>query len=146
MTRAQLQKVQATARREKERAKRLVAKARKRAAVQRRKAKRAIKAVPRNRLAQWSKRVREVGCCAVCGSTKNLNAHHLLPKERYPEFKFKRINGLALCPNHHKFGRYSAHRNPIWFALWLEFERPKQYQWVLWNMGDWNESKREERP
>jgi 5-methylcytosine-specific restriction endonuclease McrA len=138
MTRAQLQKARAKAKREKLKAQRVAVKARKAASVQRRKAKRAAKAAPRNRLAKWSKRVREAGACAVCGATENLNAHHLLPKERYPEFKFKMINGIALCPRHHKFDKFIAHRNPIWFAVWLHIFRPSQYDCVIEHMGDWN--------
>ena len=30
------------------------------------------------------------------------------------------INGIALCPKHHKFGIESAHRNPLWFFMQLE--------------------------
>lgn len=113
-------------------------KERKAAAVARRKARMAVRMAPKHRLKRWSERVRERdgGKCAVCGSTKFPNSHHLLPKERYKGLKFKKQNGITLCPTHHKFGRFSAHRNPIWFALWLEENRPQQYQWCLQNMGD----------
>jgi 5-methylcytosine-specific restriction endonuclease McrA len=100
-----------------------------------RKAKRAVKAAPRKALAQWSLAVRACGCCVVCGATAHLNAHHLLPKERYPEFKLLTINGVPLCPGCHKFSKYSAHRNPIWFTLWLRANRREQYQWAKQHMG-----------
>lgn len=100
-----------------------------------RRAKRAVKAAPRKALAEWSLAVRAAGRCAVCGATEHLNAHHLLPKERYPEFRLEVVNGVALCPTCHKFGKFSAHRNPIWFTIWLRRERPEQYFWCKQQMG-----------
>lgn len=131
--------------------------ARDRVRVDGRKLKRALKAAPKNRLSAWAGSTVAVGRCAVCGvgnvqrmnpdgtPRKNkrggpiiawLHAHHLLPKERYPEFKFEPVNGVALCPSHHKFGRYSAHRNPIWFVVWLRRHRPEQYAWAKAHMGE----------
>lgn len=155
MTIKQLRKDQAKARREKKLAKGRARKARKQSQVQRRKVKRAIKAAPRNRLTKWSHRIRAGGKCVVCGVgvvhkmvngkpkigkrgspiVIQLQAHHLLPKEKYPQFKFKTINGVCLCPNHHKYGERSAHRNPIWFALWLQKHLPIQYQWCVNMLG-----------
>lgn len=100
-----------------------------------RKAKREAKAAPKNKLAAWSAEVRKDGRCMVCGATEYLNAHHVLPKERYPEYRFEPKNGVCLCPTHHKFGTYSAHRSPIWFALWLRINRPEQYQWCESHLG-----------
>ena len=120
----------------KEKERRKAIKLRKLERLQKRKEKRAVKSAPKNALKQWSVDVREVGCCAICGATKNLNAHHLLPKERYPQFRLFFINGISLCPTCHKFGTYSAHRNPIWFVLWLRKYRNEQYLWCKQNMGD----------
>ncbi len=64
-----------------------------------------------------------------------LHAHHLLPKEQYKEFRTKAINGICLCPIHHKFGKFSAHRNPIWFVLWLKRNRREQWEWCVKNLG-----------
>jgi hypothetical protein len=60
-----------------------------------------------------------------------LNAHHLLPREVYPQFKLEVENGITLCAKHHKCDRFSFHRNPIWAAAWLETNRPEQYAWCL---------------
>jgi hypothetical protein len=60
-----------------------------------------------------------------------VQAHHLLPKERYPDLKLVTENGIPLCARHHKFGRLSAHRNPIWFAVWLKAKHPKVWDWVI---------------
>lgn len=155
MTIKQLRQIQAKVRNAKKRAKRAATKARQAAVIQRRKAKRAAKAAPRNRLAHWNERVRASGKCAVCGVgivakqlkgkpklnklgkpiLIQLHAHHILPKERYKEFRFKKINGLCLCPDHHKYGKFSAHRNPLWFALWLQTNRPVQYAWAVAHLG-----------
>ena len=70
----------------------------------------------------WSKKVRDRDGfkCQVCGRTDITNAHHILCKECYPEFKFEIDNGITLCPYHHKFGKLSAHRNQLWFSEWLK--------------------------
>jgi len=52
--------------------------------------------------------------CAFCPEIKRINAHHIVPKE-FKELRWDRLNGIALCPKHHKFGKFSAHRNPLWF-------------------------------
>lgn len=145
--------------REKEKARRAKAKLRKQAQKDKRKAKRAARSVPKLALKAWSRYVRRSGRCAVCGAAEPpptwtvvkrgkrkgkkvlrkkwiLNAHHLLPKERYPQFRTHRKNGVALCPTNHKFGRYSAHRNPLWFAAWLEKHHPDLHRWCIRNMGE----------
>lgn len=93
-------------------------------------------AARRKTLREWSVKVRAAGRCAVCGSKKFLNAHHLLPKERYPQFATTLENGICLCPLHHKWGAFSFHRNPIWSVLWLRAWRPGSYKWCKNNMGD----------
>jgi hypothetical protein len=140
-------KAQQIAKREREKKRRLV-----------RAAKRAAKAAPKNAMLVWTDIVRENDgdCCAVCGigvvkktnkdGTPKLNkrgkpilislqCHHLLPRERYPQFKLVPINGILLCTQHHKWSRYSFHRNPIWATLWLRRNRPHQYLWCKQNMG-----------
>lgn len=86
-------------------------------------------------LKQWSDEVRACGHCMICGRTDFLQAHHILPKEYYHEFQFVVINGVCLCPKCHKFGKWSAHKNPVWFTEWLRKNRPEQYQWVIDHMG-----------
>lgn len=87
-------------------------------------------------LLDWSKKVRDRDQkCVVCGRTDHLNAHHILPKENYKEFMFELINGVTLCPIHHKFGKYSAHKNPIWFSEFLKIFNLEQYCWAVANLG-----------
>jgi HNH endonuclease len=122
------------------------------------KLKKLARGVIRRSLKDWTAEVLSAGTCAVCGvgveykrdkdgdilySKKtgkpiiiHLHAHHLLPRERYKEFQTLPINGICLCPMHHKFSKFSAHRNPIWFSNWLRSERPLQYRWAKANMGE----------
>lgn len=159
MTPLQRQKARLKAKQAKEREKAKARRARALLRRQKRAAKRLSKAAPAKGLKAWATAVktRDGGKCAVCGCgdvvkrlpdgnvklgkngqpvVSRLNVHHLLPKERYPEFKFEPVNGVLLCPMHHKFSRYSAHRNPVWFTLWLRAARPEQFKWCKLNMGN----------
>lgn len=73
--------------------------------------------------------VRDKGC-AICHSYKGLNVHHILPREN-SEWFFNKDNLICLCYNHHKFGSpikdISAHKNAFPFYLWLEKNRPEQF-------------------
>ena len=74
--------------------------------------------------------------CVLCGETKRLNAHHIIPKE-VDDTRYDVDNGIALCPKHHKFGKYSAHRNGFWFTLWLEEHYPCQYELLKEKIYKW---------
>ena len=78
----------------------------------------------------WSLDVREKGFCEVCEAKKGLNAHHILVKERYPEYRHEMLNGICLCNRCHKFAQHSAHRNPIWWSIWLKEHKPALYNWA----------------
>jgi len=79
-------------------------------------------------LIEWSLAVRERDkACQVCGTvTKRLNAHHIIPKN-FLKYKYDLSNGITLCVTHHKFGKFSAHKNAIWFANWMRENRPYDY-------------------
>jgi 5-methylcytosine-specific restriction endonuclease McrA len=94
-----------------------------------------VRSARRKALSAWSKKVRQEGCCMACGATNFLNAHHVLPKEFYRELMFETNNGVALCPKHHKFGKYSAHKNPIWFVKLLRSHCPAKYDWAIKHVG-----------
>jgi len=62
-----------------------------------------------NTLGAWGDRIRLKfhNTCDKCGKTsvekgRTLCAHHILPKERYPENKFDDDNGILLCKSCHK--------------------------------------------
>jgi len=69
---------------------------------------------------EWAIRVKILydNKCAVCGETKMLNAHHIIPRED-KLFRHDTRNGIALCPKHHKFSfELSPHKNPFMFFRW----------------------------
>ena len=90
----------------------------------------------RKALIAWSLGVRAGGECEVCKATEHLNAHHLLDRVRYPMHRTNPLNGICLCPRHHKFGAYSFHRNPIWSVIWLRINVYERYAWCKAHVND----------
>lgn len=77
---------------------------------------------------EWSKLVRDRdnNKCVVCERAEKLNAHHIIPKEN-KETRHALINGISLCPLHHRFSRtLSAHQHPLAFFKWMEKHRSYQ--------------------
>ena len=54
------------------------------------------------RYKQWKNAVRSIGYCESCGSTKNLHAHHILPKSKFPHLIHDINNGKCLCKKCHR--------------------------------------------
>ena len=78
---------------------------------------------------------RDENRCVICGATKMLNAHHIIPRE-HKELRYNTVNLISLCPNHHQFSRQiSAHNNSFAFYLWFQQYRPKQYAKLLERVG-----------
>lgn len=69
--------------------------------------------------------------CAVCGNTKTLNSHHILPKHGYKEYRHDLKNGITLCVTCHKFGRNSAHKNALAFTEFIAMYRTDQYYYLM---------------
>ncbi len=40
--------------------------------------------------------------CVICGETQGLDAHHILPKSKYPTLQTKLGNGITLCRRCHR--------------------------------------------
>ncbi|WP_394351210.1 HNH endonuclease [Draconibacterium mangrovi] len=38
----------------------------------------------------------------MCGSHEDLDAHHIMPKSRYPHWKYNVDNGITLCNQCHE--------------------------------------------
>lgn len=58
--------------------------------------------------------------CEYCGSSQTLNSHHIYSRSNLAT-RWKPINGICLCVNHHTFSsKFSAHKTPIEFTQWLE--------------------------
>lgn len=84
-------------------------------------------------LKEWSKKVkaRDDMRCVMCGETKMLNAHHIIPRDN-KKFRYDIDNGISLCPLHHQFSRIcSAHGNSYVFVLWFIDYRPEQHQRLM---------------
>jgi hypothetical protein len=50
----------------------------------------------------WVKAVKSIGYCEACGFTERLEAHHILPKAKFPHLIHDINNGKCLCHNCHK--------------------------------------------
>ena len=52
---------------------------------------------------QWTREVkkRDGNTCRQCGVTINPHAHHIKPRNKYPELEWELDNGITLCGNHH---------------------------------------------
>ena len=84
--------------------------------------------------------------CEICGieakTIKNgkpirIEAHHVLSRDNKDSpLKWDLRNLVALCTEHHKFGKRSAHKHGIWFAEEFKKIRPKDYQWILEHTDD----------
>ena len=98
----------------------------------------------RNRLMRlWVDKVRVLNGdrCAVCGRSYGdvdakgkscfLNAHHIDSRHTNPRMRWDALNGILLCPKHHKFSKNSAHKGSIWFITWLMKYRFDQYVYIM---------------
>ena len=74
--------------------------------------------------------------CAVCGSDYLPNAHHIESRIMFKGLRYDPMNGVLLCPTHHKFGKNSAHMAGCWFAAWLAEHLPDRYEYVLQHHDD----------
>ena len=62
---------------------------------------------------KWKKEVYKkcFGQCVVCGSTQNLEYHHIYPFSSFPNERFNVDTGICLCKNHHNVGVYGSFHN-----------------------------------
>lgn len=51
----------------------------------------------------WSKTIKKLdkNMCKLCDSRENLNAHHIQPKQDFPELSLDLDNGITLCKECH---------------------------------------------
>jgi len=51
----------------------------------------------------WSRTIKKLDnfMCKNCDSTKNLHAHHLMPKNEFPKLSLDLDNGITLCEDCH---------------------------------------------
>ena len=53
------------------------------------------------RVREWTNKVKAAGNCALCNSTENLEAHHVIKWADYPQGRIDINNGLCLCIDCH---------------------------------------------
>ena len=53
----------------------------------------------KDKLAKWAKKVkiRDRFECKACGYKGYLHSHHILPKSKYPKYRYSIANGITLC-------------------------------------------------
>lgn len=81
----------------------------------------------------WSRMVRGLAGnkCAICGSERMVQAHHLIPRE-VKHTRHALLNGLSLCCDHHKFSRVmSAHKSPVLLFHWIITKDPTRWAWLV---------------
>ena len=84
----------------------------------------------------WREEVLALGDnkCARCGKADGwLNAHHLIPKE-FTDYRWDTGNGMVLCVHHHTLGKLSAHKNAVWFVMWLNKYHRNKLAWIYGHM------------
>ena len=95
------------------------------------KVKREEKSLPKKADDLWSKVVRKVGSCEVCGKRENLNAHHIFTRHN-KSTRWDLDNGICLCSGCHVFSdKFSAHKTPTDFTYWLEKQYSREYLEIL---------------
>ncbi len=81
---------------------------------------------------EWSKEIRKVGYCEICGRGGRLNAHHIISRTRL-RHRYDLSNGVCMCARCHQFDSdISPHADSFGgekFLAWLKAERPGQFQW-----------------
>ncbi len=81
---------------------------------------------------EWSKAVKErVGwVCEKCGNDTGLNSHHIFGR-RNLSVRWDLENGVSLCVACHKYGKGSAHENPMEFSDWIREVRGEEWYDLL---------------
>ena len=70
------------------------------------------------------------GVCAICGSNRYIQVHHLVPRNILL-YRHDIRNAITLCPSHHKYSfLLSAHKNPVRFILWIMENQPEKWEWL----------------
>lgn len=81
---------------------------------------------------EWRETILKIydGKCVICGDTKRPNAHHIIPRT-FEQTRWDLNNGIILCPKHHKFGKFSAHKNPLWFFIHFIGSEPDKWNYLI---------------
>lgn len=85
-----------------------------------------------NKLQRWGKKVKKVGKCDCCNTTKNLEAHHLWSKAEHPSLAYQKDNGVPLCTDcHFRFHKEfpdNEFLSPRKYEIFRKIQKGKQAQ------------------
>jgi len=85
----------------------------------------------------WSLLIRRNNCF-VCGTDQNLQAHHIIDRWVL-QLRHEPLNGVSLCPAHHKWGRkVSGHKGAFGLAWLLQQKNPEQWEWLMSQFSNWD--------
>lgn len=73
--------------------------------------------------------------CVMCGTTKNLNAHHIEDYRVNPILRYDVRNGVCLCASDHKFRSGAAHKGFVKLHAYIYAERPSDIPYLLSKIG-----------
>lgn len=93
-----------------------------------------------NTLFIWKQQIfeRDGNRCQKCElpiiKNRNKHAHHIIALQavmrKYQNLLSNINNGILLCPYCHKFASHSPHQGGFEFTLWLEKNKPEQYNYL----------------
>lgn len=91
-----------------------------------------LKLLKRKCLQLWTAKVKALagGKCEYCGKKTRLNAHHIESYTLNKALRYDTLNGVGLCPTHHRFGRESAHHS-FCFMVRLMEKRPIALEYLM---------------
>ena len=78
---------------------------------------------------EWAKKIKERDNykCIKCGKTTYLNSHHIYSRNNHA-IRWDIDNGVTLCSGCHTMSsRFSAHKTPLEFVLWIKEKRGDEW-------------------
>jgi len=85
----------------------------------------------RNKLdKEWKEKVKQEfnNQCIICSKNEIIHCHHIIPREN-KLFRHQVLNGVTLCPLHHKYSfEISAHKNSLAFLLFYQTNFKERYE------------------
>ena len=81
---------------------------------------------------KWAQKVRKGKVCDCCSSPKNLTAHHLWSRTKFPDLALEYDNGVALCDkchnSYHKFWPGTEGSTPVNYQHFKTIHQAKESQ------------------
>jgi hypothetical protein len=80
--------------------------------------------------------IRDSYQCQMCyrslsETPKSRHVHHVIANtKKYKDLSTNPLNGVLLCPYHHKFSPDSPHQNAFYFIWWLKNNKLSQFEFL----------------